>query len=117
MADQPDVNKVISDLSTFLSTKPVSSDYFLQQDRDVIKVISTFDTTGFTLTGFDYNKWIDESKIDIKNIDDLELHDLETMRKIITAHIRINRFVGGHLNKLIDNGFMQKFVQNLNRFL
>ncbi|MDR2008856.1 MAG: DUF6508 domain-containing protein [Bacteroidales bacterium] len=117
MADQPDVNKIISDLSIFLSTKSVGSSDFLPRDRDVIKVISTFDTAGFTLTGFDYNKWISESKIDIQNIDNLDQHDLETMRKIITAHIRINRFVDGHLNKLIDNGFIQSFVQSLNRFL
>jgi len=117
MADQPDVNKIVLDLSTFLSTKSTESNNFLPQDRDVIKVISTFDTAGFTLTGFDYNKWIAESKTDIQNIDSLDQYDLETMRKIITAHIRINRFVGGHLNKLIDNGFMQKFVQSLNRFL
>lgn len=39
--------------------------------------------------------------------------DIETLKKIVTAHIRIERFVRGHLQALIAAGYFTAFLDRL----
>ncbi len=109
-----DIKKIVTQLTGVLEGS--TSTAFEDKSAKERKVISTFDLAGFPIIGFDYDTWIKEFGLDINDVDILDQLDLDTMQKIMTSHIRINRFVRGHLQHLITTGYMAKFVQSLQRF-
>ena len=61
---------------------------------------------------FPWSKWQDEAKKYYKHPQLLSTADLTTIRKLLTLHIRKNRFVDWHLKAIIKSGNM---IQILNR--
>jgi O-acetyl-ADP-ribose deacetylase len=53
---------------------------------------------------FNWPQWQEEAKDYIDNIATLKKADLETLQKLITLHVRKNRFCDGHLVSIIKSG-------------
>lgn len=83
---------------------------------DLKPFVETLLTTGIMLV-FDYNAWIRESGTDIYDADKLDTYDLLTLRKILTAHFRMDRFEEGHFEQLIQSGYMAAYVRALAKFM
>jgi len=75
--------------------------------------LTELDVSGFNLV-FDYQAWMEEQTSGFhKDVTFLQKADLDTLRKLMTSHIRIERFVAGHLKELFDNGYMVAFLNRL----
>jgi hypothetical protein len=74
--------------------------------------ISTLDSHGFTQQ-FDWQAFVESLNDDIDSTQLLNTADADTIRKIITAHIRMNRFVRGHLESLVLRGYFNSFFNRL----
>jgi hypothetical protein len=75
----------------------------------------TLDTTGFNLIT-DYDKDLKTFGYDINDMD-LTNKDLDALRLLMTAHLRIERFVSGHIQSLIDKGFFESFLTELAKYV
>ncbi len=71
------------------------------------------DALGFNLI-FDYQKWAQEQN-DFFERDPafLENADLTLLRKVMTYHVRTERFLQGHLQSLFENGYITSFLTRL----
>ena len=64
---------------------------------------------------FDWRSWSDEAKLYQSDPDALEASDLLTLRKLLTAHVRADRFVEGHLAGLLQSGYVTVILRRLKR--
>ncbi|NII29209.1 hypothetical protein HB364_29285 [Pseudoflavitalea sp. X16] len=78
-----------------------------------LQLITIFDITGF-FEAFDYIAWTETQGWDkVISPDTLATADFDTLRKLISTHIRTDRFVGGHWDKLLTSGYIAKFLGRL----
>lgn len=106
----------IREVLTYLPMLRAMSDMSDRQSaRDVTEVLFAFDRLGFVKKGFDYNSWL-ESKPEgfVSDPEVLISADFDTVRNLITANLRINRFVGGHINMLLDRGYFYNVLERIN---
>jgi len=66
---------------------------------------------------FDWPAWEDESQKLYKNPDALASADLETLRKLLTVHVRKDRFCEGHLAGVIRDGHVLAILKRLTSVL
>ena len=62
---------------------------------------------------FDYPRWQMQALKYFRNSKLLESADIITLRKLLTLHIRKDRFVSGHLADMIDSGHILKILKRL----
>jgi len=62
---------------------------------------------------FDWRSWSEKAKRYQSDPDALEASDLLTLRKLLTAHVRADRFVEGHLAGLFQSGHVTKILRRL----
>jgi len=62
---------------------------------------------------FDWRNWSEEAKRYQSDRDALEASDLLTLRKLLTAHVRADRFVEGHLAGLFQSGHIAAILRRL----
>ena len=65
------------------------------------------------LINFDWPKWQPEAK---KMLDDESLiksADIDTLRKLLTVHVRKERFCAGHLVSMIESGHILAILRRL----
>ena len=62
---------------------------------------------------FDHPRWQSEACKYIENPELLESADLLTLQKLLTLHIRKERFCSGHLAGAIDSGHLLKILERL----
>ena len=62
---------------------------------------------------FDWNSWGEETKRYQSDLDALAKADLLTVRKLLTAHTRADRFVEGHLVSLFESGHIIAVLRRL----
>lgn len=67
---------------------------------------------GFVV-GFDCGKWQDDAKSYVTNPARLGNADLLTIRRLLTLHVRKERFCDGHFAKMIDNGHIPLVLRRL----
>ena len=67
---------------------------------------------GFII-GFNWPKWQSEAMKYQKDPDLIDSADLLTIQKLLTLHIRKERFQEGHLAEIIKSGFLQKILKRL----
>ena len=77
--------------------------------RDFIKSIYK---ENFTVV-FDYPRWQMQALKYYKDSKLLKSADIITLRKLLTLHIRKDRFVSGHLVEMIDSGHILKILKRL----
>ena len=61
---------------------------------------------------FDWSAW-EEKKYYAENNDALADADLLTLRKLLTAHIRSDRFVEGHFGAVVESGHIAAILRRL----
>lgn len=79
---------------------------------DLITSLSALDATGFT-EPFDWQAEFGDRRDMLDDPAVITSADLELLRKIMTAHIRIDRTVGGHLDGLVANGYWRRCYTRL----
>lgn len=79
--------------------------------KEFYHFIAALYAKGFLLM-FEWVTWASESNNYIEHPELIQAADLITLRKLLTTHFYLERFVNGHLARLIDNGH---FVAILNR--
>ena len=81
--------------------------------RDLMPFLNAAQRTGFC-TPFDWNAWLATQPQGFStDAGQLPGADLETLRKLLTAHTRLDRFMSGHLEHLHASGYLDAFVQRL----
>lgn len=97
-------------------SRSVEHDTNIMEDRSFIAFLDALNYTGFVET-FDYTAWAGQrsQKKDMleNSAEELKNMDLEELRKLITIHLRIERFVEGHMQKLFKEGFFHAFFSRL----
>ena len=68
---------------------------------------------GFILNDFDWGGWRDESQKFLADAELLKSADIKTLKKLLTTHIRADRFVDGHLAAKLDNGHILAILKRL----
>lgn len=69
--------------------------------------------------GFDWTSWQDKAAEYVNDKHLLDEADIQTIIKLLTTHIRRDRFSSGHLASMIDNGHIAEILKRLdtiNRF-
>ncbi len=94
--------------TNFAATLPVQQEV----QRLLIDFTAAVEEHGFTEV-FDWNAWLASLNGDIDDPALLAAADIETLKKIITAHLRTNRFVRGHLESLVQSGYFLAFLDRL----
>ncbi len=67
---------------------------------------------GNFIQAYDWMSWRDTARLYMKNLSAIQQTDWENLIKLITYHIRRDRFVSGHLKSALDQ---QQFVYILER--
>lgn len=62
---------------------------------------------------FDWVSWKDEAKRHMARTDSLAEADLLTIRKLLTTHVRADRFVEGHLGQVLNSGHIVEILRRL----
>lgn len=65
------------------------------------------------LEDFDWMAWQDEAIAHLDYRLRLETADLPTLQKLLTAHIRADRFSEGHYDAILENGFLRDLLERL----
>lgn len=68
---------------------------------------------GFVLKDFDWEAWSDKGVSYMENRQKLQTADMNTLHKIITTHLRADRFVEGHYDVIIENGFLADILERM----
>lgn len=75
-------------------------------------LLITMQSTEFT-SPFDWQAEFEKNPETLEDVELIKSADLETLRKIMTAHIRIDRMSDGHLESLIDSGYWNECLTRL----
>ena len=62
---------------------------------------------------FDWTSWQDEARRYFSDPESLETADLLTLRKLLTTHVRKDRFVEGHLGDMSERGHITAILRRL----
>ena len=62
---------------------------------------------------FDWSKFQDEAIGYFENPSRLETVDVDTVRKLLTLHVRKDRFCDGHLLEMLEKGHIQAILRRL----
>lgn len=62
---------------------------------------------------FDWSSWQGEAKKYVVAPQALETADLMTLRKLLTTHVRMDRFVEGHLGGMLESGHITAILRRL----
>ena len=64
---------------------------------------------------FDWQSWREQAQYYQAHTDALGAADLLTIRKLLTTHVRMDRFVEGHLASVFDQGLLTAILGRLKR--
>lgn len=88
----------------------------VMDDRSFIEFLDALNYTGF-VEGFDYTAWAEQRRqtdaVSENSAEELKGMDVEELRRLITMHLRIERFSEGHMQKLFEEGFFREFFNRL----
>ncbi|MFJ2865460.1 DUF6508 domain-containing protein [Kitasatospora sp. NPDC087314] len=72
---------------------------------------------GLTEEGFDWMNWAPYQDNRISDPEFIASADARTLRRIATTHLRIDRFVGGHLEQIEETGILDRVVGRLRQLV
>jgi len=81
-------------------------------DPHLNTLLMTMQSTEFT-SPFDWQAEFENNPESLENAELIKTADLEDLRKIMTAHIRIDRMSNGHLESLIENGYWNQCLARM----
>jgi hypothetical protein len=62
---------------------------------------------------FDWGAWCDSGNVYMEDPEHLAQADLLTLRKLLTAHVRQDRFIEGHLAQMFESGHTAAILPRL----
>lgn len=81
--------------------------------NEVNGFIQSLHDEGFILLSFNWGVWLGEANQYVNNPGLLQFADLLTLQKLITTHVRAERFNSGHLAQLIENNHILATLKRL----
>jgi hypothetical protein len=85
----------------------------LNYDEQVEFFIQACGDAGLMLKEFDWQAWVDEAMSYVERPERVDGADFETVRKLLTAHIRGERFTEGHLLAVFEKGHIVRLLRRL----
>ncbi len=85
---------------------------YITYSPEVVRFIGTLSSAGFVVP-FDWGAWQDDAWRYVNDPDLLNGADLDTLRKLLTLHVRKDRFVEGHFSEMIDLGHIRAILHRL----
>jgi hypothetical protein len=83
---------------------------FIQDDTVIEFAQALYDNEWFT---FDWTKWQGSAKEYVASPEKTDSADLETIQKLLTTHVRKDRFCDGHLAAMFENGHIVALLRRL----
>lgn len=65
------------------------------------------------VVSFDWMQECQKAELAAENIASLDKADIPQLRKLLIAHLRLDRFSEGHLRKLLITGYLEKLIERL----
>jgi hypothetical protein len=62
---------------------------------------------------FDWMKEVPKASLDPDNLSELKTADAAQLRKLLIAHLRLDRFLEGHLERLLTSGYLDQLLARL----
>jgi O-acetyl-ADP-ribose deacetylase (regulator of RNase III) len=81
--------------------------------NEVNGFIQTLHDEGFILLSFNWGVWLEEANQYVNDPEFLDFADLLTLQKLLTTHIKAERFNSGHLAQLIETGHIVAILKRL----
>ncbi|MBD2253389.1 hypothetical protein H6G14_19105 [Nostoc parmelioides FACHB-3921] len=94
-----------------IQTEPLTLDPYCYS-KEFNRFITALYAGNFVIS-FDWTNWQDEANRFVTNPELLNLADISTIQKLLTSHVRKERFCSGHLAQMIDNGHLLTILQRL----
>jgi len=96
----------VSNLITLAVPQPEVLDLHLDN------LLMTMQSTEFT-SPFDWQTEFESNPESLEDVEQVKTAGLEDLRKIMTAHIRIDRMSNGHLESLIESGYWNQCLARM----
>lgn len=93
-------------------TKVISMGY-ISYGRDIEAFVSTLYDHGFIQT-FNWAQWQERAEEYFEQPELISKADLQTCVKLLTLHVRKDRFLDGHLGEMIASGHIARVLHRLN---
>lgn len=87
---------------------------YYSMSREVLDFIQTLSAQEIIFP-FDWPSWQEEAAQYVSEPDAVERADLLTLRKLLTLHVRQDRFVEGHLAHMLETGHITALLRRLKR--
>lgn len=81
-------------------------------DEIVDQLVSALYAGGFVVS-FDWPGWQQQAKEYVDNPHSLASANLKTLQKLLTTHVRKERFASGHLASILRNGHLAAILNRL----
>jgi O-acetyl-ADP-ribose deacetylase len=125
MTPQPEtINGLLTFLPLLQNTSPdfsrigywgdMSSRVSTATARDLFQYLHN---KGFVLKDFDWEAWSDQAVSYLENRKKLQQADMPTLYKIITTHLQADRYVEGHYDAIIENGFLADVLARMQEII
>jgi hypothetical protein len=89
---------------------------YVTYSPELLNFLGALGFAGF-IQPYDWMSWQEEASRYVSEPDLLKDADLDTLRKLITLHVRRDRFVEGHLSEMIENGHIRAILYRLKAFI
>ena len=80
---------------------------------EVSEFIAACYASRLVLTDFDWQAWQDEETAYEDHPEKVDSADLETLLRLLTTHLRADRFCEGHLLGMFESGHIVRFLRRL----
>ena len=85
---------------------------FYAETREVLEFVQVLYQTEMVFP-FNWNQWQDKARQYMVEPEMLASADLLTLRKLLTTHVRVDRFSEGHLGEMLENGHITAILRHL----
>ncbi|MEI6670233.1 MAG: DUF6508 domain-containing protein [Acidobacteriota bacterium] len=85
---------------------------YVEYSREALDVLDALGHAGL-LTVFDWQSWSADAEAFLQHVDRIALADLGTLRKLVTAIVRADRFSEGTLLRGFETGAIRAIVERL----
>ncbi|MDF1515161.1 MAG: DUF6508 domain-containing protein [Anaerolineae bacterium] len=85
--------------------------YYAMEDEVIVFLQTLYDQD--IIYVFDWGKWQDNAQALTADPALLQQADLLTLRQLLTTHVRMDRFVEGHLGAMFENGLITAVLHRL----
>lgn len=80
--------------------------------QEVYEFIDALHEFGW-ITPFNWGSWTDQAKRYVDDPEALSTADVETLQKLLTTHVRQDRFCDGHLLSMFTSGHMTAILRRI----